>query len=94
MSTGKRGAKRKAELDLDVERTAYASFVQAANAVSQLYTAGVREQRRTAKATLVRRVSRRAAAARAQRAERALPPLRPRKRGRLHAVPCQGTSGL
>jgi hypothetical protein len=49
----KRGSKRKPELDLESERSSYASFVAAANAVSQLYTAGVREQRRTAKATLV-----------------------------------------
>jgi len=49
----KRGSKRKPELDLEVERSSYGSFVAAANAVSQLYTAGVREQRRTAKATLV-----------------------------------------
>lgn len=49
----KRGSKRKPELDLEAERSSYASFVAAANAVSQLYTAGVREQRRTAKNTLV-----------------------------------------
>jgi hypothetical protein len=52
MASNKRGAKRKPELDLEVERSAYASFVAAANAVSALYTAGVREQRRAAKATL------------------------------------------
>ncbi|GBF93160.1 hypothetical protein Rsub_05891 [Raphidocelis subcapitata] len=52
MASNKRGAKRKPELDLEAERSAYGSFVAAANAVSALYTAGVREQRRTAKATL------------------------------------------
>jgi hypothetical protein len=64
----KRGAKRKPELDLEAtERSSYASFVAAANAVSQLYTAGVREQRRTAKATLVR------AAVRPRGARRSIP---------------------
>lgn len=52
------GKKRKAELDADVERTMYSSFVSAANAVSQLYTQGVQQQRRAAaaasRATLVR----------------------------------------
>lgn len=52
------GKKRKVELDLDMERTMYSSFVTAANAVSQLYTQGVQQQRRAAaaasKATLVR----------------------------------------
>ncbi len=52
------GKKRKPELDLDVERSMYASFVTAANAVSQLYTTGIAQQRRTAvaasRATLVR----------------------------------------
>ena len=52
------GKKRKAELDLDMERTMYSSFVAAANAVSQLYTQGVQQQRRAAsaasRATLVR----------------------------------------
>lgn len=51
------GKKRKVELDLDMERTMYSSFVTAANAVSQLYTQGVQQQRRAAaaasKATLV-----------------------------------------
>lgn len=44
--------KRSRELEAAEERSSYASFVAAANAVSQLYTAGVREQRRTTKATL------------------------------------------
>lgn len=51
------GKKRKFELDLDVERNMYSSFVTAANAVSQLYTQGVQQQRRAAaaasRATLV-----------------------------------------
>lgn len=51
------GKKRKHELDIDVERTMYSSFVSAANAVSQLYTQGVQQQRRAAaaasRATLV-----------------------------------------
>lgn len=51
------GKKRKHELDADVERTMYSSFVSAANAVSQLYTQGVQQQRRAAaaasRATLV-----------------------------------------
>ena len=51
------GKKRKYELDLDVERNMYSSFVTAANAVSQLYTQGVQQQRRAAaaasRATLV-----------------------------------------
>lgn len=51
------GKKRKYELDLDVERNMYTSFVSAANAVSQLYTQGVQQQRRAAasaaKGTLV-----------------------------------------
>jgi hypothetical protein len=79
----KRGAKRKPELDLEAERSSYASFVAAANAVSQLYTAGVREQRRTAKATLVRLRER-------ARARAAPPPPCPRRGARaqrpgLHA---------
>ncbi|WIA08918.1 hypothetical protein OEZ85_008335 [Tetradesmus obliquus] len=44
------GKKRKFELDLDVERNMYSSFVTAANAVSQLYTQGVQQQRRAAAA--------------------------------------------
>ncbi|WIA28973.1 hypothetical protein OEZ86_011493 [Tetradesmus obliquus] len=44
------GKKRKFELDLDVERNMYSSFVMAANAVSQLYTQGVQQQRRAAAA--------------------------------------------
>ncbi len=44
------GKKRKYELDLDVERSMYTSFVTAANAVSQLYTQGVQQQRRAASA--------------------------------------------
>lgn len=52
------GKKRKVDPDLDVERSMYSSFVAAANAVSQLYTQGVQQQRRSAaaasKATLVR----------------------------------------
>jgi hypothetical protein len=44
------GKKRKYELDLDVERNMYSSFVTAANAVSQLYTQGVQQQRRAAAA--------------------------------------------
>jgi hypothetical protein len=51
------GKKRKLEVDLEAERTMYSSFVQAANAVSQLYTQGVQQQRKSAaaasKATLV-----------------------------------------
>jgi hypothetical protein len=51
------GKKRKYELDLDVERTMYGSFVAAANSVSQLYTQAVQQQRRAAvtasRATLV-----------------------------------------
>lgn len=42
------GKKRKPELDLEVERTMYGSFVTAANAVSQLYTQAVQQQRRAA----------------------------------------------
>ena len=53
----KRGSKRKPELDLDYGRDSYAAFRDAANAVSALYTAGVREQqdcaRKTTKQTLV-----------------------------------------
>lgn len=51
------GKKRKLEVDIEAERSLYSSFVQAANAVSQLYTQGVQQQRRAAaaasKATLV-----------------------------------------
>jgi hypothetical protein len=51
------GKKRKLEVDVEAERSLYSSFVQAANAVSQLYTQGVQQQRRAAaaasKATLV-----------------------------------------
>lgn len=51
------GKKRKLEVDIEAERTMYSSFVQAANAVSQLYTQGVQQQRKSAaaasKATLV-----------------------------------------
>eukprot|EP00879_Flechtneria_rotunda_P004602 GHRR01004858.1.p1 GENE.GHRR01004858.1~~GHRR01004858.1.p1 ORF type:complete len:210 (+),score=82.70 GHRR01004858.1:243-872(+) len=57
------GKKRKYEsvLDAECERTMYSSFVTAANAVSQLYTQGVQQQRRAAaaasKATLEKVVS-------------------------------------
>jgi hypothetical protein len=51
------GKKRKLEVDIEAERTLYSSFVTAANAVSQLYTQGVQQQRKAAsaasKATLV-----------------------------------------
>lgn len=52
------GKKRKMDTDTaEIERTMYSSFVSAANAVSQLYTQGVQQQRRAAaaasKATLV-----------------------------------------
>jgi hypothetical protein len=55
------GKKRKLEVDIEAERSLYSSFVQAANAVSQLYTQGVQQQRRSAaaasKATLERVVT-------------------------------------
>lgn len=44
------GKKRKYELDLDMERTMYSSFVSAANSVSQLYTHAVQHQRKAATA--------------------------------------------
>ncbi|KAF8072837.1 CBR1 [Scenedesmus sp. PABB004] len=44
------GKKRRAEVDLDAERSMYSSFVAAANSVSQLYTQGVQQQRRAAAA--------------------------------------------
>lgn len=50
--------KRKHELDLDAERTMYTSFAAAANAVSQLYTHSVQQQKqaacRAARSQLVR----------------------------------------
>ena len=52
------GKKRKYELDLEVERTMYGSFATAANAISQLYTQAVQQQKRAAvaasRSTLVR----------------------------------------
>mmetsp|Transcript_32306 Transcript_32306/g.82072 ORF Transcript_32306/g.82072 Transcript_32306/m.82072 type:complete len:213 (-) Transcript_32306:495-1133(-) len=42
--------KRKAVCDLDSERTLYASFVSAANSVSQLYASAVQQQRRSSAA--------------------------------------------
>jgi hypothetical protein len=42
------GKKRKYELDLEVERTMYGSFATAANAISQLYTQAVQQQKRAA----------------------------------------------
>lgn len=47
----KRGSKRKPELDLETGRDAYTAFAAAANAVSALYTAGVRAEQECARKT-------------------------------------------
>lgn len=46
------GKKRKADVDLDAERTLYTSFVSAANAVSQLYSQAAQQQRKIGAATV------------------------------------------
>lgn len=41
------GKKRRAELNLDADRTVYGSFVQAANSISQLYTQAVQQSKKS-----------------------------------------------
>ena len=52
MSAAKRSKRSKPD-DAELDKSSYACFAAAANAVAQLYTAGVRERRATTKATLV-----------------------------------------
>ena len=47
MNAPRAGKKRKQGEDLEAQRTLYSSFVHAANAVSQLYTAAVQQNKRS-----------------------------------------------
>lgn len=49
-SATSRGKKRRAEVDLDAERTLYGSFSHAASAMSQLYSQAVQQQRKASAA--------------------------------------------
>ncbi len=55
------GKKRKADVDMDLERGLYTSFVAAANSISQLYTQASAHTRQTrdagARAALVSRLN-------------------------------------